>query len=88
MRKLEKVQGKDFRGTKKSRQDKPFVRAANKGSWRAELPAASLEAIEALWSPIMLKLGYQPVAGVSPVKNDMSDWAALMPTLAAPLAAV
>ncbi|HZQ95053.1 MAG TPA: sulfotransferase domain-containing protein [Candidatus Sulfotelmatobacter sp.] len=58
MRKLEKHQSRDWQLTQKSRQDKPFVRAAKSGNWEQALPAASVALIESAWGPAMHSFGY------------------------------
>jgi hypothetical protein len=59
MRKLEKSQGLMWSSTRKTRQDKPFVRAAKAGGWRTELPDACVHEIESAWGPLMKELGYE-----------------------------
>jgi hypothetical protein len=58
MRSLEKKEGQDWQLTQKTRQDKPFVRAAKSGNWEKTLPAASVALIESAWAPAMQQLGY------------------------------
>jgi hypothetical protein len=58
MRDLEKTQGKDWKLTKDTRQDKPFVRSAHAGDWRTALPASSVAEIEQAWGSIMKQVGY------------------------------
>jgi hypothetical protein len=73
MRKLEKAQSKLWSSTKKTRQDKPFVRAAKSGSWKIELPDACIREIESAWGPLMQELGYVPcVKGASTVGSDLN----------------
>lgn len=59
MRKMETEQSKDWNLTRNSRQDKPFVRAAKKGSWKDELPPQSVAEIETGWGDLMQTLGYE-----------------------------
>lgn len=59
MRELEKSQAQMFAITKDTRQDVPFVRAANAGGWRSELSAPLVHQIEAAWAPLMRYLGYE-----------------------------
>jgi len=59
MRKLEKQQADQWTGTKNTRQEIPFVRAAKSGGWRETLPAHCVEEIEAAWAPMMNFLGYE-----------------------------
>jgi Sulfotransferase domain len=58
MRNLEKRESQAWQLTKKTRQDKPFVRAAKSGNWEQGLPAASIALIESAWAPVMQHLGY------------------------------
>jgi hypothetical protein len=59
MRHLEETQGKKWVQTRYTRQDKPFVRKAASGGWKAVLPPQSVAAIEAAWGHVMISLGYQ-----------------------------
>jgi sulfotransferase family protein len=59
MRKLEKEQSHISGLTKDSRKDLPFVRAANSGGWRSNLPAPLAAQIEAAWAPQMRYLRYE-----------------------------
>lgn len=59
MRKLESTQGKKWVQTRYTRQDKPFVRKAASGGWRAVLPPQSVAQIEAAWGHIMTGLAYE-----------------------------
>ena len=59
MRQLEEKQGDKWVQTRYTRQDKPFVRKASSGGWKAVLPPQSVSAIEAAWGHIMISLGYQ-----------------------------
>jgi hypothetical protein len=73
MRTLEKRQARDWALTKATRQDKPFVRAATSGGWRAALTSQSIAEIESAWGTAMRNLGYalsaeSPTA--SPVDNE------------------
>lgn len=61
MQALERAQGKNWATTKKTRQDKPFVRAARSGEWQSGLSELSVAAIEAAWGPWMNLLGYRLV---------------------------
>jgi hypothetical protein len=58
MRQLEKTQGKKWVQTRYTRQDKPFVRKAASGGWKAVLSPKSVAAIEAAWGDIMTSIGY------------------------------
>jgi sulfotransferase family protein len=59
MRELERKQGHLWASTKDTRKDKPFVRAAKSGGWRAELPEACIAQLEAVWGGLMRDLGYE-----------------------------
>lgn len=58
MRKLEREQGGKWVQTRDTRQDKPFVRKAASGGWRATLPVESVLRIETEWGHVMKTLGY------------------------------
>jgi hypothetical protein len=58
MRQLEQTQGKKWVQTRYTRQDKPFVRKAASGGWKAVLSPKSVAAIEAAWGDIMTSIGY------------------------------
>ena len=58
MRTLERQQAGEWASTKGTRKDRLFVRAASAGGWKAELPEASVAAIESAWAPLMRWLGY------------------------------
>jgi hypothetical protein len=58
MRQLEQTQGKKWVQTRYTRQDKPFVRKAAAGGWKAVLSPKSVAAIEAAWGDIMASIGY------------------------------
>lgn len=58
MRELEKTQAKDWVLTRKMRQDKPFVRTATAGGWKATLSERSVALLEATWGELMKELGY------------------------------
>jgi hypothetical protein len=58
MRALEKEQSAKWILTKKTRDDKPFVRTAKAGGWKSVLSAPSVAAIEASWGKVMTTLGY------------------------------
>lgn len=59
MRKLEKQDADKWTGTKNTRQEIPFVRAAKSGGWKESLPRHSVEQIEVAWFPLMNFLGYE-----------------------------
>lgn len=58
MRKLEKQQADQWTGTKNTRKEIPFVRAAKSGGWKETLPAHSVEEIEVAWATLLNFLGY------------------------------
>lgn len=55
MRDLEKK-----RPNRQGRKDKPFVRHASSGDWKATLPQSSTRSIEQRWGELMRELGYLP----------------------------
>jgi hypothetical protein len=59
MRELEKKQSHLWSSTRETRSDKPFVRKAKAGGWRAELPEACVAEIESAWGGMMRNLGYE-----------------------------
>ena len=59
MRKLEKKQAHLWSSTQETRKDKPFVRSAKAGGWKAELPEAGVAQIEASWGGLMREMGYE-----------------------------
>ena len=59
MRKLEKEQVNQWSATKKTRQDKPFVRKAISGDWKTRLSESTVASIEAAWGQIMRSVGYE-----------------------------
>lgn len=58
MRSLERKEGAQWLLTKKTRQDKPFVRSAKAGDWRTALPKDSVAQIESAWGTVMHSVGY------------------------------
>jgi len=58
MRALEKQQSRQHRQLRRTRQDKPFIRAAKSGGWQTDLSRRSVELIENAWGSIMQTLGY------------------------------
>ena len=58
MRKLEKQQADQWTGTKNTRKEIPFVRAAKSGGWKETLPQHCVEEIEIAWAPLLNFLGY------------------------------
>ena len=61
MRKLEKEQSRQWKETKKTRQDKPFVRKAASGGWKTILPERCVAQIESAWGDVMRSVGYELV---------------------------
>jgi hypothetical protein len=59
MRSLEKKQSREWVETKRTRQDKTFVRSARAGEWHSALPEESILTIETTWGLIMQSLGYE-----------------------------
>ena len=59
MRKLEQQQSDNWTGTRNTRKEIPFVRAAKSGGWKETLPAGLVEEIEVAWSPLLNFLGYE-----------------------------
>lgn len=59
MRSLEKQQSRQWKETKKTRQDKPFVRKATSGGWEAALPKNCVAQIESAWGDAMRSVGYE-----------------------------
>jgi hypothetical protein len=69
MRELEKLQSRQWILTKKTRQDKPFVRTATFGGWRSALSHRSVAQIEAEWGDLMRDLGYELGASANRTLN-------------------
>jgi hypothetical protein len=63
MRKLEKEQAGQWSATRKTRQDKPFVRKAISGDWKSRLSENCVAQIEAAWGDVMRSVGYELVTG-------------------------
>jgi hypothetical protein len=61
MRKLEKQESAQWVATTLTRQDKPFVRSATSGGWKAVLPEQTVAYIEKHWGHLMRNLGYELV---------------------------
>jgi Sulfotransferase domain len=60
MRRLEKEEAQQWRATKKTRQDKPFVRKAVAGGWKS-LPEHCVARIESAWGDVMGSMNYELV---------------------------
>jgi len=69
MRKLEKEQAGQWSATKKTRQDKPFVRKATAGGWKSSLPERCVVQIEAAWGDVMRSVGYELVTAGAAVSR-------------------
>jgi len=63
MRKLEQVQANKWIMTKDTRQDIPFVGAAEVGGWRSSLPPECIVEVEKALGPLMTALGYELASG-------------------------
>ena len=59
MRRLEKEQSGQWKATRKTRQDKPFVRTAAAGGWKSRLPEQCVVQIESAWGNVMRAVGYE-----------------------------
>lgn len=68
MRTLEREQAGEWASTKGTRSDRLFVRTASAGGWKAELPEASVAAIESAWGPLMRWLDYAPAVQTTNTK--------------------
>ena len=73
MRELEKQQVDQWTGTKNTRLEIPFVRAAKSGGWKKSLPAPIAEEIEISWCPLLKLLGYELVRPASE-QVPMPSW--------------
>src|SRR5258708_28333883 len=59
VRKMEETKGKKWVATFHTRSDKPYVRKASSGGWRAILPEKTVTHMEAHWGQLMKQLGYK-----------------------------
>jgi hypothetical protein len=66
MRALEKEQSRQWKETKGTRQDKPFVGRAVTGGWRSALPEECVAEIEAAWGNVMRLVDYPLVTRPDP----------------------
>jgi len=77
MRELEKKQAHLWSSTRETRKDKPFVRSAKSGGWKAELSDASIAEIESAWGGLMREMGYELAAsslvGAKRVHSGLED---------------
>ena len=58
MRNMEKQQSAEWKLTKGTRQDLPFIRDAKSGGWQSKLSPASVRMIEQAWGATMKEFGY------------------------------
>lgn len=72
MRKLEKQESAQWVATTLTRQDKPFVRNATSGDWKAVLPEQTVAYIEKHWGHLMRNLGYELVTDRSRLSMETS----------------
>lgn len=72
MRELEKAQAKHWVLTKKTRQDKPFVRSAKAGGWKSTLSPQSVALLESVWGDLMTRLGYELSVARAAAKGESS----------------
>ena len=81
MRGLEEKQAHLWSSTRDTQKDKPFVRFAKSGGWKAELPAASVAEIESAWGGLMRDLGYElsPPLGLRESSESQLNRAAPLP---------
>ena len=70
MRKLEKQESAQWVATTLTRQDKPFVRSATSGGWKAVLPEQTVAYIEKHWGHLMRSLGYELVTDGSSLEME------------------
>ena len=59
MRSLEKTQSRQWKETKNTRQDKPFVRQAASGGWKSAMPEHGVAELESAWGDVMRSVGYE-----------------------------
>lgn len=59
MRELEQRQSHLWSSTRETRRDRPFVRAAKSGGWKAELPESAIAEIESKWGTLMREMNYE-----------------------------
>jgi len=71
MRTLEKEQSGQWKETRKTRHDKPFVRRATSGDWKSTLPQSCVEKVEAAWGDIMRAVGYELATAVQSADGDL-----------------
>jgi hypothetical protein len=79
MRKLEKMQSRQWKETSKTRQDKPFVRKAVSGGWKTSLPQSCVVQIESAWGHIMRMVGYELTTEASLPSSERAEEANQIP---------
>lgn len=71
MRKIERQESGKWVATTLTRQDKPFVRNATSGGWKAVLPPDTVAYIETHWGQLMKQLGYElATPGLNPAVKE------------------
>jgi Sulfotransferase domain len=73
MRVLEAKQAHLWSTTRETRKDKPFIRAAKAGGWKAELPESSIAEIESAWGALMHEIGYELVSHIIPAERNQAS---------------
>jgi len=71
MRQIEQKEAGLWEGTRDTRKDIPFVRAAKVGAWKNALSQASVEMIESAWSPLLAILGYEVPERLAAMQQGM-----------------
>jgi hypothetical protein len=79
MRALEREQAGDWALTRNTRADKPFIRSAIAGGWKAQLAAESVASIELAWGNLMRSLGYDLQSSVTPQDSALPTFFAASP---------
>ena len=67
MRKLEQEQARQWKATRNTRQDKPFVGKAAAGGWKSMLSESCVARIESAWGNVMHSVGYELTTTSQPV---------------------
>jgi len=73
MRQLEKEEAHKWVLTRQTRPDKPFVRSATAGGWKAILSPESVKRIEFAWGDLMGQLGYELTNSTAATKHASSN---------------
>jgi len=71
MKDLEKEQSADWKLTRSTRQDVPFVREAKSGGWKSKLSMTAVLTIERKWGTTMKDLGYQLAGDMSETRSKL-----------------